>query len=354
MSSIVWGNRRTSVVGGSGNLRETADLRSAGAASKLLGALPSSMNALVPMMLAPVASMLLASATPPSLGAGFKETYEYRLSTNFGTLPFDVALLNYDPEHRELYVTGDGTVRVFNDSGMEVYTFAEDPQVGGIARVTAVDGGDLVAQVYRENRLALARLTFRGEWAGEIVPHGVPAAFQGAVDRGVLRYREGRLYLADVTGMRVVVLDLSGACLATYDLAEKLGEAQHRDDLGIRGFNVDRQGNILFTVQPLFKAYVLSPEGELRAFGTRGSAPGKFNVVSGIARDDDGNYYVADILKSAVLVFDQEFRFLREFGYRGGSEWNLAAPEDLEIGAGKLYVSQHARQGVSVFRITQQ
>jgi DNA-binding beta-propeller fold protein YncE len=154
--------------------------------------------------------------------------------------------------------------------------------------------------------------------------------------------------------MRVVVLDLSGACVATFDLAEKLGEAERRDDLGIRGFNVDGQGNVLFTVQPLFKAYVLSPEGEIKAFGTRGSAPGKFNVVSGIARDDAGNYYVADILKSAVLVFDPEFRFLREFGYRGGGESNLSAPEDLEIGAGKLFVSQHARQGVSVFRIAQQ
>jgi DNA-binding beta-propeller fold protein YncE len=182
----------------------------------------------------------------------------------------------------------------------------------------------------------------------------VPPAFEGAVRHGAMRYRAGRIYLGDLVGMRVVVLELSGACVATFDLAEKLGEAERRNDLGIRGFNVDGQGNVLFTVQPLFKAYVLSPEGELKTFGTRGSAPGKFNVVSGIARDDAGNYYVADILKSAVLVFDPEFRFLREFGYRGGGESNLSAPEDLEIGAGNLFVSQHARQGVSVFRIAQQ
>lgn len=312
------------------------------------------MTGLVSMMLAPVASMLIASATPPVAGAGFKETYQYRLSTNFGPLPFLVANLNFDPDHREMYVTGDGTVRVFNEAGMEVYTFPEDPQVGGIARITAVDGGDLVAQVYREQRLALVRLNFRGEWLGEISPHGVPAGYEGALRQGVLRYRNGRLYLADTTEMRVVVLDLTGACVASFDLAEKIQEASRRADLGIRGFNVDGQGNVLFTVQPLFRAYVLSPEGDLRSFGTRGSAPGKFNVVSGIARDDVGNYYVADILKSAVLVFDPEFRFVREFGYRGGAEWNLVAPEEIEIGAGKLYVSQHARRGVSVFRIDQQ
>lgn len=278
----------------------------------------------------------------------------YVLSGFTGAIRQNWSRVTVDRDRNEVYALFQNTVRVFNESGMEVYAFAEDSQVGGIARITAVEGGDLLAQVYREGRLALARLTFRGEWIGEIVPHGVPPAFEGAASHGAMRYRAGRIYLGDLVGMRVVVLDLSGACVATFDLAEKLGEAERRDDLGIRGFNVDGQGNVLFTVQPLFKAYVLSPEGEIKAFGTRGSAPGKFNVVSGIARDDAGNYYVADILKSAVLVFDPEFRFLREFGYRGGGESNLSAPEDLEIGAGKLFVSQHARQGVSVFRIAQQ
>jgi DNA-binding beta-propeller fold protein YncE len=311
------------------------------------------MSGLLSIAFAPLASMLLASATPPA-GATFEVPFQHKLSTAFGALPFMEAVLSWDPEQREMYVTGDGSARVFNENGMEVYTFAEDPQVGTISRIAAIEGGDLLAQVYREGRLALVRLNYRGEFIREITPSGVPAGYESAVRQGFMRYQGGRIYLADRGAMRVVVLDLAGACVASWDLAEKIGESDNRADLGVRGFNVDLQGEILFTVQPLFRAFVLSPEGEIRSFGVKGSAPGKFNVVSGIARDDAGNFYVADILKSAVLVFDGELRFVREFGYRGGGEGSLAAPDDLAVGADKLYVSQHARRGVSVFRIAQQ
>jgi hypothetical protein len=62
---------------------------------------------------------------------------------------------------------------------------------------------------------------------------------------------------------------------------------------------------------------------------------------------------VADRLKSAVLIFDKNFKFVREFGYRGSKPDNLAGPRDLGLDAeGRLYVSQLASRGVSVFKIT--
>lgn len=305
------------------------------------------------LAIAPIVPMLLASAVPGG-DAQFQAPYLYNLSTNFGALPLMGAFLSWDPEHREMYVTGDGSVRVFNDSGMQVYAFAELPEVGGIARVAALEGGDLLVQAYREGRLALLRLTFRGDLIEEITPRGVPDDYQDAARHGFMRYQGGRIYLADLGAMRLVVLDLTGACVASWDLAEKIGEPAKRADLGVRGFNLDKDGNVLFTVQALFKAFVLAPDGSVRAFGVRGSAPGKFNVMGGIARDEVGNFYVADILKSAVLVFDGDLQFVREFGYRGRAPGNLVAPEDIAVGNGKLYVSQNARRGVSVFRIAQQ
>jgi DNA-binding beta-propeller fold protein YncE len=166
-----------------------------------------------------------------------------------------------------------------------------------------------------------------------------------------MRYADGKVYLVDHAQMRVLVLDTAGRYLTSYDIAEKLGEAANRAQLGLRGFSVDREGNLLFTIQPLFQAYVMTPGGEVRAFGQRGSAPGKFNVVGGIARDDAGNFYVADMLKSAILVFSPEFRFVKEFGYRGRSPANLAAPYDIVVAGDMLFVSNRARRGVSVFRV---
>jgi hypothetical protein len=307
------------------------------------------MRGLLAIALALPASAALASVPP---AAPVEVSFQHRLSTSFGTIPFAGAFLSYDRAHRELFVMGDGVVRVFNDSGMETFTFGEDPQVGTIRGVASLENGDLIVQTIREGGMQLVRCNFRGEFVGVIEPRGVPAGYEQAL-QGRMRFVAGKIYLADLGGMRILVLDEEGAFVAAYDVAEKLDLGSQRETTGLRGFNVDKDGEILFTIQPLFAAYVMSPTGGIRQFGERGSAPGKFNIVGGIARDDAGNVYVADILKSAVLVFDPELRFQREFGYRGPGPGNLAAPEEIvAAGEGKLFVSQNARRGVSVFQVS--
>lgn len=298
--------------------------------------------------LAPLASMLLASAVPPV--DGFEVSYLHSLSTSFGTVALAAPTLSYDPAHRELYVLGDGVVRVFNDAGMEVFTFGQDPEVGHIRNVAVLSNGEVVALAYGPGGLRLVRCTFRGEFLGVITPRGLPPEFNGVLPPD-MRYRNGKIYLADHAAMRVLVLDESGAFVASYDLAEKLQIADKREQIGIRGFNVDGDGNMLFTISPLFSAYVMTPAGEIDAFGKKGSAPGKFNVVSGIARDARGNFYVADILKSAIIVFDPEYRFVKEFGYRGSAPGSIAAPNELAMSDDKLFVGQTPRRGVSVFQV---
>ena len=123
----------------------------------------------------------------------------------------------------------------------------------------------------------------------------------------------------------------------------------------LNGFTVDGQGNMFFTVPVLFSAFRLSPEGELREFGRSGSGPGKFGVVAGIAVDELGYIYVADRLRSVVLVFDPSFGFQTEFGYRGDRPSSLMVPDDLAIDRkGNVYVGQAANRGVSVFRVVRE
>ena len=75
-------------------------------------------------------------------------------------------------------------------------------------------------------------------------------------------------------------------------------------------------------------------------------------IFIGIVADDRGYIYVADRLKSAVIIFDKNFKFLHEFGYRGRKSYNLIAPNDLDLdNQGRLYVSQLASIGVSVFNV---
>jgi hypothetical protein len=74
--------------------------------------------------------------------------------------------------------------------------------------------------------------------------------------------------------------------------------------------------------------------------------------VGGIVADERGNYYVADRLRCVVLIFDKDFRFQKEFGYRGANPENLIGPRNLVLDTGgRLYVSQLRSRGVSVFKI---
>lgn len=306
------------------------------------------MSGILSIALAPLASVLLASAVPPAPAAPV--SFLYDLSTSFGVIPLASPELSYDSEHRELYVAGGGLVRVFNDAGMEVFSFGQDPEIGQIVSVAALPGGNLLALAYRQGGLQLVRCSFRGEFLGVVTPRGLPAEFAGRLPPD-MRYQGGKIYLADLAEMRVLVLDQSGAFVAMYDVAEKLGIADKRAENGLRGFNVDRDGNLLFTIQPLFSAYVMSTSGQITPFGTKGSAPGKFNVVGGIARDAHGNVYVADMLKSAILMFDPQLQFVKEFGYRGNGPGNLVAPASLVASDDKLFVAQMPRRGVSVFMV---
>jgi hypothetical protein len=208
------------------------------------------------------------------------------------------------------------------------------------------------------------RSNFRGEPLGKVELTGVPAEIARDFRPNSIAYAAGKAFLLDKRGMRLVVTDLSGAHVASYDLSDMIvaaeqveGEARRdeaaatRDSTGIRGFSVDGSGNVLFTVQPLFRAYFLSADGKLQGFGKKGSAAGKFNIVGPIAADEHGNLYVGDLLRSVVIVFDKEFRFVREIGGRGNKPGQLLVPSELAVGDGKVFVSQYARRGVSVFRV---
>lgn len=289
-------------------------------------------------------SILAAEPAPPT-----ELVFLHSLASSSGVLPLSGVSLAWEPSHRELYVSGNGLVRVFNEAGMQVFEFGEDPAVGGILSAVPLPGGDLITLSFLEGQLALLRVNFRGEPLGRVALE-IPEALAGFTPT-VLRHAGGKLYLADTGMMQVLVADPQGAFLTSYDLGQLLSLGAERADNGLRGFNVDAAGNLLVTIQPLFAAYVISPDRTVRTFGTRGSTPGKFNVVGGITRDEGGRFYVADILRSVVMVFGADLRFVREFGYRGNARGNLAGPDELALGEGRLFVANNARRGVSVFKV---
>lgn len=293
---------------------------------------------------------LLAAAAPPARTFAFELAYEHDLTTPVGKIRTSSVWLSYDAHAREVLVIGYGLVRVFNPVGMEVFRFGEDAESGSIRGAVALESGDMVLLALKHGKTSLLRANFRGEVTGRIALTGLPERFR---DFGANRllYADRKLFLVDETGMELVVTTEAGVHLASYDLAELTGWADERQSLGVSGCGVDRSGRFLFTLASKFRVLVLAPDGTLSGFGRGGGAPGLFNVISGVGADDEGRIYVADSLKSAVIVFDSRFKFLGEFGYQGLGPGKLLHPTSLVVGGDKVYVSQGGARGVSVFRI---
>jgi hypothetical protein len=302
-------------------------------------------------------AVLIGSIVLGAVGAtaGVETSFLYTLSNFSGAIPFDSAKIYTDETRSEIYVVepGEKGVSVFNDKGMEVYRFGDDGPLGALMDVAVKNDGNILLLSRGMGKSSVILCNFRGEPLSELELKKLPPDFSGFLpDR--MAYREGRLYLLDSMAMRIAVTDAKGLFQKGYDLAALLEvEEKKRGDTVIGGFSLDRRGNMLFTVPVLFAAFTLSPAGKIRGFGRSGSAPGRFGIVGGIVADDRGNYYVADRLKSAVIVFDKDFRFQTEFGYRGLRPGNLIGPKNIVLdNKGRLYVSQLRKRGISVFKIT--
>ncbi|PLY01279.1 MAG: hypothetical protein C0622_07580 [Desulfuromonas sp.] len=286
--------------------------------------------------------------------------FQYLLSDFSGPVSTQWARVVCEPTHQETYTLNQSgnEVRIYNHQGMEIYAFGAD---GGIVSAldVATDSDGTIYLLARDfSHYGVQVHDYSGQLKGEIViqdPSPLLAEFRP--DR--LEIGAGNLYLLDSGRCKLAVIDTRGRLLRAFDLTAQIAPEREREGektaiYDISGFSVAGDGNIYLTVPTLFSAYRLNSEGRLEAFGTSGSGPGKFGVVSGITADAAGHIYVADRLRSVVLIFDRDFKFLGEFGYRGGRPEDMLVPDDLAYDPQQqhLFVSQAANKGVGVYKIT--
>jgi sugar lactone lactonase YvrE len=295
--------------------------------------------------------------------AAVKVDYIYNLSSFEGVEPFSGGRMFMDDAQDELYVCTSDGINIFNSSGMEVYTFGGEREFGSLGGGAVDKDGDIlllsarykysVATSSGKVITGLVLCNYRGEPISNLTLKGLPPEFSNFSPTAIVN-RGDKLYLADQTSMKVIVVDWTGKYLDGYDIGSMLKFTEQKvRDTGMSGFNVDSDGNIYFTISEYFRAYKLTPDRRISSWGTPGGAPGKFNIATAIDTDDKGNIYVVDTLKCSVEVFDKDFHFLMDFGGRGIGPGDLIAPQGILIdNKGMVYVSQSANRGVNVYRIT--
>jgi hypothetical protein len=282
-------------------------------------------------------------------------TFHHDLSTATGRVALNWPSLFYDRAHDEIFVVAEGFVRVFDSTGMEVYRFGEDGALGNVTRVVVLEDGQILALSTIDGRRAYVRCDFRGDFVETFSLNGLPKTF-GPFEPDQMAYRGGKLYFAERGTMRVVMTDTDGVYKQSFQLRDLVaravsGDTERKPAGSMDGFNVDSAGNMLFTMSTMFAGATGTPRGVLRLFGSRGSTPGRFNIIGGIDSDEAGNVYVTDRLRSVVSVWDRELRHLADFGYRGDAESNLLTPFEIAVGNGKVFVAQAGLRGVKVFRV---
>jgi DNA-binding beta-propeller fold protein YncE len=288
------------------------------------------------------------------LSAQVRPTYLYTLSNFVGPFRYDGVRVNVDQERDETYVVYQNVVRVFNPSGMEIFSFGDDLDLGGMVDAAADRNGDVILLSYKDGHALVTRCNFRGVPVGRIEIANLPGGVAFRANRLIIR--NGLFYFADLAASSVILTEPDGTCRQRIDFAGLIGvDEMRKAGAEMFGFTVDRDGSILFTMPTLFKVYKYSPDGTLNWFGRPGSSAGRFGIISGIATDSRGDVLVSDKLRSVVMVFDKDFKFVTEFGDRGLRPENLFVPDSLAVDRkDRVYVSQGRRRGVSVFALTPQ
>jgi hypothetical protein len=284
------------------------------------------------------------------VSAQSQATYLYTLADFGGPLRYDGVRISVDQTADETYVIYQNLVHIFNASGMEVFSFGDDLDLGQIVDVAADRNGDIILLSYKDLRSIVTRCNYRGAPIGPIEFKNFPAGLVFSANRMV--HRNGLLYFASLTASSVIITDTNGEFRSHVEFLPLLAPEERQDGVESIGFTVDQDGSIFLTMPALFRVFKRTADGTLTSFGKPGSPPGKFGILAGIASDSDGNLFVADKLKCVVMVFDKDFNFLTEFGYRGQRPENLVIPDDVAIDrTGRIYVSQSRRRGISVFTL---
>lgn len=299
---------------------------------------------------------LLALSVVPAFSEPADVVYRHDLADFTGTIPTSDARVVADPPRSEVYTLYGNEVRVFNDAGMEIYRFTVDLETGRLVDLAVEQDGDLLMLVYESfagegtKNWSLLRADFRGRPQARIDIDRSGAAERLLPNRLLLR--GGAIWLVSLNQMLAAVVSGDGRLERTLDLFAIAGlDEKDRNSTEVSGFDVAADGSVVFAVPVQFRVYSLDPDGSVRAFGRAGSAAGNFGVVGAVVIDGEGNLFVSDRLRSVVMVFTREFRFLREFGRTANREW-LARPGAMALDpAGRLYVSQVRNRGVAVFAI---
>ena len=171
----------------------------------------------------------------------------------------------------------------------------------------------------------------------------VPGAPVDAPSRLVVD-RDGNVLLLDRDRSRVARLDWRGRYVGPLELPGLPAAPV------ITALALDDDDNLYLGESSAGEVLVYGPDRRLRfRFGSRGSGPGQFESIAGIAADGR-RIVVTDAIATPVQVFDRRGAYLRGFGGHAIGVSNFSLPAGVALaGRGRIVVLDSIRQEIKVF-----
>jgi YD repeat-containing protein len=163
----------------------------------------------------------------------------------------------------------------------------------------------------------------------------------------------GNVWVADGYDNRVEEFSSSGAFIASYgkegtnEVHET--EVQFKEPVGL-AIN-KTTGNIYVADQNNNRVveFAAATGKIIRVFGKVGTGHGEFKEPNGVAIDSKGNVWVTDYTNNRVEKFNEEGKYLAEFGSGGKEEGKFGGPADIAISGEDLYVTDLENSRVEEF-----
>ncbi len=194
--------------------------------------------------------------------------------------------------------------------------------------------------------------TYLSELGGPAQLGGAQLAGAGAV---AVAPFTGDLYVADTDHNRVLEYAPGGALLARWgagggDGAAGSASGEFNQPVGVAV--APGTGNVYVADRGNNRVVELSGTGAvLNEWGSRGTGPGRFRSLSGIAADESGRVYVLDSQNNRVEVFTGTGALLASWGLRGVGVGEFAQPGAIAVGCnGDVYVADTDNNRVEVFQ----
>jgi DNA-binding beta-propeller fold protein YncE len=256
----------------------------------------------------------------------------------------------FEPVRNEIYVLdGKSRIIIYTSDFFPLFTISKSNGIDiPLGFTVDADGTVYVAQAStRDNpRARISVFNACLKWERDIYLEGFEGAesfkpYRLAVDK------KGNIYVAGSNNPGVLVLNNKGKFL------EIILPVESDKEVLVNYVKIDQSGRLYIVSEEEGHIYVYDENRKfLFQFGDKGGGTGKLSRPQGVGIDSrTGRMYVVDYMRHTISAYDNEGKYLFEFGGLGWGEVWFQYPKDISAdSSGRIFVADTFNNRIEVLK----